>query len=359
MDTFEELVETLKDETTSSYPRRNAITTLGRLGDERAVEPLASALKDNDRYIRSEAAKALSGLGSAAAIEPLIAALEDSDDHARRAVIVALGVIGDERAIQPLRQALEDQSYFTRSEAEKSIRQIEERLEEPSPAEEEVEPEPEPEPKLKPPPPPAEAETVKEVLPEQEDVVKEEPEISPPSTVSEEAAAAGAKKLSDADRDQLRGKIFEYRARQATKIAREIDRQQESGNPSSSVFFDMLDGLTSGEKNTRRRNAIITAAVVGFIVLMVLTKGFVLPIVIILAVVWLSIRRTRQRGRGNTMDLLIAGLKNNDPKMRAISARVLGESGDGRAIDALWEAMQKEQDAEAKKVMEEALEKLG
>lgn len=354
MDTFEELVETLKDETASSYSRRNALAALGRLGDQRVVEPLVSALQDQDRYVRGEAVKTLGGLGSAAAIEPLIEALEDSDDHVRRAAIVALGVIGDERAIEPLKLALEDQSYFTRSEAEKSIRQIEERLKEPSPAEEEVEPEPE----LKPPPPPAEAETVKEVLPEQEDVVKEEPEISPPSTVSEEAAATRAKKLSDADREQLRKKVFEYRAQQATKIAREIDRQQEAENPSLSIFFDMLSKFSDGKKKSKHK-LIITAVIVGFIILIVFTRGFIIPIVIILAVAWFSIRRKRQGGSGNTIDLLIAGLSNNDPKIRAISARVLGESGDGRAIDALWKAMEKEQDAEAKKAMEEALEKLG
>jgi len=342
MDTFEELVEILKDETVSSYPRRNALTALGRLGDERAVEPLASALKDEDRYIRSEAAKTLGILGSAAAIEPLIAALEDSDDHVQRAVIVALGVIGDECAIEPLKQALEDQSYFTRSEAEKSIRQIEERLKEP-------EPKPEPTPSV-------ETEMEKVIIPEPEDVVEKKPEISPPDEVSE-ATATRTTKISDDDRSELRGKIFEHQAQEATKLAREIEQQQEEGNRSLSAFFDMLDVLTSGKKKSKHK-LIITAVVVGFIILMVLTRGFILPIVIILAVVWFSIRRKRQGGSGNTMDLLISGLKNDDPKIRAVSARILGESGDGRAIRPLWKAMEIEKDAAAKKAIEEALAKL-
>ena len=114
MPTFEELVEKLTGET-ASYARRSAILALGRLGDERAVEPLVLALQDEDRYIRREAAKALGELGSPAAIEPLIAALGDSEESVCRSAIIALRVAGDEHAIESLKQLSEDKSFFIRS----------------------------------------------------------------------------------------------------------------------------------------------------------------------------------------------------------------------------------------------------
>ena len=349
MGTFEELVETLEDETASSYSRRNALIALGRLRDERAVKPLASASKDEDRYIRSEATKALGELGSAA-IEPLIEALVDSDYHVQRAAIVALGIIGDERAMEPLKQALEDQSYFTRSEAEKSIRKIEERLKESEITEEEAEPGPEL------PPPPVETEMTKEIIPEPEDVVKKESETSPPDEVPE-GTATKTMEISDADRAKLRGKISQHQAQEAEKFAREIEQQQQEDGNQSSVFFDMLDVLTSGKKKPKHK-LIIAVVVVVFSILMVSTKGLILPIVIMLAVAWLSIRRKRQARGGNTMDLLVSGLKNDDPKVRAVSARILGDFGDKRAVRPLWQAIEIEKDATVKKAIEEALAKL-
>lgn len=136
MPTFEELIETLEDETASSYSRRSAISALVRLGDERAVQPLITALQDEDPYMRREAAKALGDLGFPDAVEPLIEALRDSEDNVRRNAITALGLVGDDRAIEPLKEMLQDQSFLTRSEAERSLRKIEERLEESAPAEE-------------------------------------------------------------------------------------------------------------------------------------------------------------------------------------------------------------------------------
>lgn len=186
MSTFEELVEILANEAEPSYSRRSAISALGRLGDERAIEPLVSALQDKDRYLRREAAKALGELGSSAAIGPLIKALEDSEEYVRRSAITALGVLGDARAIEPLEQMLEDQSFFTRSESEKSLRKIEERIKESALAKER-EAELESSSSAT-----AEVETAKVVPPAQEDTVEEEPEILPlPAALpTEEASAA-------------------------------------------------------------------------------------------------------------------------------------------------------------------------
>ena len=356
MNTFEELVEILNDKTASSYSKRNALSALGKLGDERVIDPLTSALQDEDRYVRSEAAKVFGELKITAAIDPLIQALGDPDDHVQQAVITALGLVGDESAIEPLRQLEKDQSYFTRSEAEKSIKKIEERLKKPAPVED-IKPEPEPVPS-----PPAKVETEKETTSEHKDAGKKEPETPPPDEVPE-ATEMRKIKLSDDHQSELRSKISEHQAHQATKLANKIDQQQNAGNQSSSIFFDIVNEITTGTKKNKRFRNIIRMIVIVFFILVVITKGAILPPIIILVplviIIWMKSRKKDQTGSNNAMDLLIDGLSNNDPKIRAISARILGESGDGRAIDALWKAMKKEQDAEVKKAIEKALEKLG
>jgi hypothetical protein len=228
MPTFEEFVETLADEKASSYSQQRAVTGLGRLGDERAIEPLVSALKNEDRYVRREAAKALGESGFPAAVEPLIEALGDSEEYVRRNAITALGALGDERAVEPLKQVLEDKSYFTRSEAEKSLRAIEERLEESAPAEdvEEQEPESEPEPS---PVPSVEPEAVEEAVeaapPVQEEAADEEPESPMPPITAEAVTSTGT--LTDARREEVRRQTFEHHASKARQIAREIDERHE------------------------------------------------------------------------------------------------------------------------------------
>ena len=79
--------------------RREAITTLGEMGDERCVEPLVRALRDGDWQVREVAIEALGDVGSPA-VEPLIRLLRDWD--IRKYAIAALGKIRDERVLDPL-----------------------------------------------------------------------------------------------------------------------------------------------------------------------------------------------------------------------------------------------------------------
>jgi HEAT repeat protein len=99
-------VETLIAELTDKKPmvRRNAVEALGKLGDERAVEPLIAKLKkDKDKGVRAAAAKALGKIGDKRALEPLIAKLKkDKDWGVRTAAAEALGVLGDTKAVEPL-----------------------------------------------------------------------------------------------------------------------------------------------------------------------------------------------------------------------------------------------------------------
>ena len=111
--------------------RRAAAEALGRLGDARAVEPLISALIDQEGDVRTAAAEALQQLDwrpeetaaggaywtathqwdeavRAGAVEPLVMALQDHAAAVREEAAEALGTIGDARAIAPLSAALGD-----------------------------------------------------------------------------------------------------------------------------------------------------------------------------------------------------------------------------------------------------------
>jgi len=88
--------------------RRNAIVSLGKIGDPRAVEPLCAALKDSNEGVRRQAAEVLGQMGDARAIVPLISALSDRDDLVRQAAAKALGRLRDPQALEPLTDALQD-----------------------------------------------------------------------------------------------------------------------------------------------------------------------------------------------------------------------------------------------------------
>ncbi|WP_447973086.1 HEAT repeat domain-containing protein [Nitrospira sp. Kam-Ns4a] len=160
--------------------RREAVITLGEMGDERCVEPLVRALRDGDWQVREVAVEALGQVGSPAvdllikqlrdwdvrkfairalgkikdervleplvqqlrsdefgedatdalvelgepAVERLIAALADKDERIRRQAIIALGRIGDRRAVEPLIEKTKDKDWFTRLTAAAALEKI-------------------------------------------------------------------------------------------------------------------------------------------------------------------------------------------------------------------------------------------
>ena len=105
----EELVEEqIKDEIdiqidllneTDWVVRREAIITLGEMGDERCVEPIVRCLRDGDWQVREAAVEALAMIGSPA-VDLLLRYVRDYD--ARKSVIKTLGKINDERVLDPL-----------------------------------------------------------------------------------------------------------------------------------------------------------------------------------------------------------------------------------------------------------------
>ncbi len=79
--------------------RREAIITLGEMGDERCIEPIVRCLRDGDWQVREAAVEAIAMIGSPA-VELLLRYVRDYD--ARKSVIKTLGKINDERVLDPL-----------------------------------------------------------------------------------------------------------------------------------------------------------------------------------------------------------------------------------------------------------------
>lgn len=88
--------------------RREAVITLGEMGDERCVEPLARALRDGDWQVREVAIEAMGQVGSPA-VETLLKLLRDWE--VRKYAILALGKIRDERVLGPLMLQLRNDEF--------------------------------------------------------------------------------------------------------------------------------------------------------------------------------------------------------------------------------------------------------
>jgi hypothetical protein len=94
---------------------RSAARELGRLGDPRAIKPLAEALSNT--IISQSCAEALLPYG-AKAVDVLLHALKSERAEARRLAASALGEIRDKRAVEPLTQVLQvDDEYAVRTAA--------------------------------------------------------------------------------------------------------------------------------------------------------------------------------------------------------------------------------------------------
>ncbi len=105
-DEVEIQIDLLKDK--DWFRRKEAAITLGEMGDERAVAPLITALRDDEWNVREAAEDALTMIGSPA-VEPLIKALREY--QIRRYVIKILGRIKDERVLDPLFVQLRNEEF--------------------------------------------------------------------------------------------------------------------------------------------------------------------------------------------------------------------------------------------------------
>lgn len=90
--------------------RAKAAKALGNVGDMRAVEPLITALNDNDSRVEKATTEALLKIGSPA-VEPLLITLRDTEKSVRKAAAKVLGNLRDARAVMPLINALNDKDW--------------------------------------------------------------------------------------------------------------------------------------------------------------------------------------------------------------------------------------------------------
>lgn len=101
--------------------RKYVIRSLGRIRDERVLEPLVNQLRSDEFGL--DATEALIDLGQPA-VERLVAALKDKDESIRKQAVIALGRIKDASAIDPLIEMLKDKDWFTRLTAAAALEKI-------------------------------------------------------------------------------------------------------------------------------------------------------------------------------------------------------------------------------------------
>jgi len=100
---------------------KNTLFALGAIGSADSVEPVAERLAAENPEVRSSAARALGRIGDTRAIAPLATLLdEDDSDDVRASAAWALNQIGTERALDAAAEYADDRSYMVQKQAEKA-----------------------------------------------------------------------------------------------------------------------------------------------------------------------------------------------------------------------------------------------
>lgn len=111
------LVKQLRDWNVRKY----AIRALGKIKDERVLTPLLAQLRSDE--FKEDATEALVELGQPA-VEQLLAALKDKDENVRKQAVIALGRIKDPEAVDALIEKLQDKDWFIRLTAAAALETI-------------------------------------------------------------------------------------------------------------------------------------------------------------------------------------------------------------------------------------------
>ncbi len=105
--------------------RKIAISSLGRIGSVRAVEPLIEHLmSDPEEDVQASATLALGQIADRRAVTPLISALQHKNALTRAFAAYALGLINDKSAILPLSELLQDDNENVRSEVTRTLSKL-------------------------------------------------------------------------------------------------------------------------------------------------------------------------------------------------------------------------------------------
>lgn len=121
-----DVVSGLARAVTGPFPdrvRMAAAGALGRMGDDRGIQPLVLAIKDEKSPVRYVAFEALLQIGSPA-VKDLIDLVDNEDLEVVRLSINALGKSGDRRAVMPLVNKMGSKRLTIRNAAKKALIRI-------------------------------------------------------------------------------------------------------------------------------------------------------------------------------------------------------------------------------------------
>jgi hypothetical protein len=122
------LIEKGRASSTEISTYHEAIEHLSKERNPTAVRPLIHALKNRgNRSLRAIIASTLGEIGDPRAINSLIQALQDKNSCVRAAAATALGKIGDPQATGALEETCKDQDTDVKSAAAQALEEIEKR----------------------------------------------------------------------------------------------------------------------------------------------------------------------------------------------------------------------------------------
>ena len=111
------LIEALKDPNIADA----AASALGRIGDQRAVEPLGALLRNRDPKLRTSVLRALESIKDPRAFALATAMLEDQEAEVRTRAIRTLEALGDRRSCERLAARLLDPNSCVRAAAANAL----------------------------------------------------------------------------------------------------------------------------------------------------------------------------------------------------------------------------------------------
>ena len=109
------LLELLQDDDASV--RAGALEALGLVGDKISIEPLVMMVRDNVEKVQDQAVNALVGFGRAATVPLLNALSRERDKYSQQAFLKCLGRIGDPKSVSALVNYLRSSYFIVRQAA--------------------------------------------------------------------------------------------------------------------------------------------------------------------------------------------------------------------------------------------------